>query len=91
MSQKKNGGRKFTVDLDDDDDDEIDFGSEDDFDNMEDIHYMSLAEIFARDDERRAARQRQEAENRRVPRAQTQENTLSNSGINFLIYIIFLS
>ena len=90
MSQKKNGERKFTVDLDDDDDD-IDFGSEDDFDNMEDIHNMSLAELLVRDDERRLARQREEAENRRVRRAQTQENTLSNSGINFLISIFFSS
>jgi len=36
MSQKRNIGRKFTVDLGDDDDDD-NFVSEDDFENMEDI------------------------------------------------------
>ena len=50
---KKNNGRQFTVDLDDDDDD-IDFGSEDDFNNMEAIENFTLADLLDRSDQRRA-------------------------------------
>ena len=69
MSQKKNSGRDFTIDLGDDDDD-IDWGSEDDFDNMEDVHKFSLADLFERDELKRRDRLRREREEAR--RAQTQ-------------------
>jgi hypothetical protein len=39
MSQKRNG-REFSIELDDDDDDYLDFGSDDDFDNMENVHNL---------------------------------------------------
>ena len=93
MSQKKNNGRQFTVNLDDDDDDDdddyLDFGTDDDFDNMEDVHNLTLAELFDRDEQRRLAREREDAERRRTRRAQTQVNTLSNAGINFFIVSIY--
>ena len=87
MSQKKNSGRDFTIDLGDDDDD-IDWGSEDDFDNMEDVHNLSLAELYDRDEVRRRDCIRREREDAR--RAQTQENTISNSGdcLNFSIVLL---
>jgi hypothetical protein len=65
MSQKKNNGREFTVDLDDDDDD-IDFGSEDDFDNMEAIENFTLADLLDRSDQRRANSERREREDRQA-------------------------
>ena len=64
MSQKKNSGREFTIDLGDDDDN-IDWGSDDDFDNMEDVHNLSLAELFDRDELRRRDRVRREREKAR--------------------------
>ncbi len=81
MSQKKNNGRQFTVDLDDDDD-EIDFGSDDDFDNMEAIQNFSLAELLERGDRRREEsyrREREERERERL-RAETKQNTVTNAG-----------
>ena len=51
MSQKKNNGRQFTVDLDDDDDD-IGFG-DDPFDNIAVVENSTLEELFDRDDRRR--------------------------------------
>ena len=77
MSQKKNSGREFTIDLGDDDDN-IDWGSDDDFDNMEDVHNLSLAELFDQDEVRRRDRVRREREEAR--RAQTQGNKVSNGG-----------
>ena len=78
MSQKNNSGRQFTVDLFDDEDDN-DF--EDDFDNMEDVHNMTLAELFGRDEQRRDERVRRERDESQALRAQTQDNTVINSGI----------
>ncbi len=80
MSQKKNNGRQFTVDLFDDEDDD---GFEDDFDNMEDVHNMTLADLFGRDKQRRDERIRRE---RQALRAQTQDNTVINSGILLLLF-----
>ena len=41
MSQKKNNGREFEIDLSDDSD-YLDFGTDDDdFDNMEQVHELS--------------------------------------------------
>jgi len=79
MSQKRNIGRKFTVDLGDDDDDD-NFVSEDDFENMEDIQNFTLAELFTRAENRRAGREHDNVEERQSLRSLTQENTLSNSG-----------
>jgi len=56
MSQKKSSSRELTIDLDDDDDDYIDLGSDDDFDNMENDHNFSLAEFFAAAARRAGAR-----------------------------------
>jgi hypothetical protein len=78
MSQKKNNGREFTVDLDDDDDD-IDFG-DDPFDNIAVVENSTLEELFDRDDRRREQRARRDREQRDLRRSQTQENTLTNSG-----------
>ncbi len=78
MSQKKNNGREFTVDLDDDDDD-IDFG-DDPFDNIAVVENSTLEELFDRDDRRREQRARRDREQRDLRRSQTQENTLANSG-----------
>ena len=78
MSQKKNNGREFTVDLDDDDDD-IDFG-DDPFDNIAVVENSTLEELFDRDDRRREQRARRDREQRDFCRSQTQENTLTNSG-----------
>ena len=50
MSQRKNNGRRFAIDLGDDDDD-IDFGSEDDFDY---VQKFSLADLLDRSDRTRA-------------------------------------
>ena len=62
MSQKQNNGREFTVDLWSDDDDLLDFGSDDDFDNMEQVHELSLAELLDRDEQRRQHREQRERE-----------------------------
>jgi len=86
MSQKKNNGRQSSIDLGDDDDD-IDFGSEDDFDNMEAIENFSLAELFARGDRRREETYRRERQEREERRARTEENTVANAGA----FIFFLS
>ena len=90
MSQKKNNGRQFTVDLDDDDDD-IDFGSDDDFDNMEAIQNFSLAELLERGDRRREEshrREREERERERL-RAETKQNTVTNAGDFFCFHFTF--
>ena len=86
MSQKKNSGRQFTVDLIDDDDDEIDY--EDDFDNMEDVHNMTLTELFGRNELRRDERVRRERVERQALRTQTQDNTAINSGILILLFCL---
>ena len=83
MSQKKSNGRQFTVDLFNDEDDD---GFEDDFDNMEDVHNMTLAELFGRDEQRRDERVRCERDERQALRAQTQDNTVINSGILLLLF-----
>ena len=85
MSQKKNSGRQFTVELMDDDD-EIDY--EDDFDNMEDVHNMTLAELFSRNELRRDERVRRERDERQALRALTQDNTVTNSGILILQFCL---
>ncbi len=82
MSQKKNNGRQFTVDHFKDEDDD---GFEDDFDNMEDVHNMTLVELFGRDKQRRDERVRRERDERQALRAQTKDNTVINSGILFLL------
>ncbi len=90
MSQKKNNGRQFSVDLDDDDD-EIDFGSDDDFDNIEAIQNFSLAELLERGDHRReesCRREREERERERL-RAETKQNTVTNAGELFLLSLYF--
>jgi len=53
MSQKKNKGRRFATDFGDNEDD-IDFGSEDDFDH---VQKFSLADLLDRSDQRRAERE----------------------------------
>ena len=87
MSQQKKSGREFTVDIGDDDDDEIDY--EDDFDNMEDVHNMTLAELFGRNELRRDERVRRERVERQALRTQTKDNTATNSGI--LMYFFLFS
>ena len=101
MSQKKNG-REFSIELDDDDD-YLDFGSDDDFDNMENVHNLTLAELIDRDElrnqarvrreqeEREEARVRREREAREERRSQTQENTLSNSGGVIIFFVYYFS
>ena len=80
MSQKNNNGRDFTIDLSDDDD-YLDFGTDDDdFDNMAQVHNLTLTELFDRDELKRHDRERREGEERQARRSQTQENTVSNSG-----------
>ena len=53
MLQKNNNGHRFSIDLGDDEDD-IDFGSEDDFDHVQKV---SLADLLDRSDQRRAERE----------------------------------
>jgi hypothetical protein len=57
MSQKRSTGRQFTVDLFDD-------NSEDDFDNMDDVGNLTLAELFTQEEVRRAGRERRQHEER---------------------------
>ncbi len=83
MSQKKNSGRQLTIDLFDNEDDN-DF--EDDFDNMKNVHNMTLAELFGRDEQRRDERVRRERDERQALRAQTQDKTVINSGILLLLF-----
>ena len=71
MSQKKNSEREFLVNLWSDDDDYLDFGSDDDFDNMEQVHELSLAELLDRDERRRQDREQREREERQARRTQT--------------------
>ena len=85
MPQQKKSGREFTVDIGDDDD-EIDY--EDDFDNMEDVHNMTLAELFGRNELRRDERVRRERVERQALRTQTQDNTATNSGILILLFCL---
>ena len=54
MSQKKNNGCQFNIDLGDDEED-IDFGPEDDFDHVQNF---SLADFLDRSDRRCAERER---------------------------------
>jgi hypothetical protein len=90
MSQKRSTGRQFTVDLFDD-------NSEDDFDNMDDVGNLTLAELFTQEEVRRAGRERRECEERerrdreesQIRRSQTEENTLSNSGTVILCMVHF--
>jgi hypothetical protein len=58
MSQKKNKGREFTIDLSDDDD-YIDLGSDEEIDDN-----TTLADLLHRDDRRREERQCREREER---------------------------
>ena len=89
MSQKKNNGREFEIDLSDDSD-YLDFGTDDDdFDNMEQVHELTLAELFDRDELRRQDREQCEREERQARRTQTQENTVSNSG-DFPYFMLFV-
>ena len=90
MSQKRSTGRQFTVDLFDD-------NSEDDFDNMDDVGNLTLAELFTQEEVRRAGRERRDCEEResrdreesQIRRSQTEENTLSNSGTVILCMVHF--
>ncbi len=90
MSQKRNNGRDFTIDIFDDD-------SEDDFDNMDDVGNFTLAELFSQEEVRRAGRERRDCEERErrdredvlIRRSQTEENTLSNSGTVILYMVPF--
>ena len=91
MSQKRNNGRDFTIDIFDDD-------SEDDFDNVDDAGNFTLAELFSQEEVRRAGRERRDCEERDrrdredvlIRRSQTEENTLSNSGTVILFMVPFL-
>ena len=88
MSQKRNTGREFFIDLFDD-------NSEDDFDNMVDVEKFTLAELFTQEEVRRAGRERRDFEERErrdrddhlIRRSQTEENTLSNSGTVILCMV----
>ena len=73
MSQKSNGNGKgeFVVDLLDEDDD-LDFHSDDEVEMSEDQRIMD--ELIRRD------REREEKNSRRLRRSQTEENTSINSG-----------
>ena len=91
MSEKRNSGRQFSVDLFDDD-------TEDDFDNMEeDVENFTLAELFTQVEVRRAGlerrdheeRKRRDREEHQIRRSQTEENTLSNSGTVILYMVPF--
>ncbi len=62
MSQKKNTGRDFTIDLGDEDD----FQSEDDFENMETVHNLTLADLLGQSNRRREENYRREREQRRA-------------------------
>jgi hypothetical protein len=53
---------------------------------MEDVHNMTLAELFGRDEQRRHERVRRERDERQALRAQTQDNTVINSGILLLLF-----
>ena len=94
MSKKSNNGREFTIDLSDEDD-YLDFGTDDDgFDNMEEVHNLTLTELLDRDDRRRDERQRREREEREARerderetrRTKTLENTVNNSG-DYILYL----
>ena len=91
MSEKRNSGRQFSVDLFDDD-------TDDDFDNMEeDVENFTLAELFTQVEVRRAGlerrdheeRKRRDREEHQIRRSQTEENTLSNSGTVILCMVPF--
>ena len=81
MSQKKNSDREFLVDLWSDDEDYLDFGTDDEID-----HNTSLTDLLDRDDRRREETQLREREEREARRSQTVENTISNSG-DFILYL----
>ena len=81
MSQKKNSDREFLVDLWSDDEDYLDFGTDDEID-----HNTSLTDLMDRDDRRREETQLREREEREARRSQTLENTVSNSG-DFILYL----
>ena len=82
MSQKKNSDREFLVDLWSDDEDYLDFGTDDEID-----HNTSLADLLDRDDRRREETQVREREERESRRTQTLENTANNAGD--LIFSLF--
>ena len=81
MSQKKNNEREFLVDLWSDDEDYLDFGTDDEID-----HNTSLTDLLDRDDRRREETQVREREEREARRSQTLQNTVSNSG-DFILYL----
>ena len=85
MSQKKNSDREFLVDLWSDDEDYLDFGTDDEID-----HNTSLADLLDRDDRRREESQRRECEEREARQSQTLENTVSNSGDYILSLFSFI-
>ena len=88
MSQKRNTGRDFLIDLFDD-------NSEEDFGNMDDVGNFTLAELFTQEEVRRAGRERRDFEERErrdredrlIRHSQTEENTLSNSG-TVILYMV---
>jgi hypothetical protein len=87
MSQKKNTGRDFKIDLDDDNDDP-DFQSEDEFENaMETVQSLTLADLLGQSQRRREENYRRQREQRR---AETQKNTVTNAGDFFGFYFAFL-
>ncbi len=57
MSQKKNTGRDFTIDLGDEDDD---------FENMETVQNLTLADLLGQSNRRREENYRREREQRRA-------------------------
>ena len=59
---------------------------------MENIQNYSLAELLDRDQRRREELDRHEREQRDQRRSQTEENTLSNSGVVILkLFVYFLN
>ena len=75
MAQKKNIRREFTVDLWSDDEDYLDFGTDEEIDEN-----TTLTDLLDRDDRRREESQRREREELEARRSQTLENTVINSG-----------
>ena len=86
MSQKKNTGRDFKIDLGDSDDD-VDFQSEDDFENMETVQNLTLADLLGQSNRRREENYRREREQRR---AETKQNTVTNAGDFICFYFAVL-
>ena len=78
----KENKREFTIDLWSDDEDYLDFGTDDEID-----HNTSLTDLLDRDDRRREETQVREREERESRRTQTLENTANNAGD--LIFSLF--